>query len=44
MIDFIFLLILRPKILRFIGLVFLGFVFGSCVLAFLAWLTRSLGI
>jgi hypothetical protein len=44
MIDFLFLLILRPKFLKFIGFLFLGFVFASCVLAFLAWITRSLGI
>jgi hypothetical protein len=42
--GWIVLLILRPKLLKFLALVFLLALGGSCVLFFLNWLTRTLGI
>jgi hypothetical protein len=38
------LLILRPKILKFFAVVLLYLAIGSCLLAFLAWIVRTLGI
>jgi hypothetical protein len=44
MTDWIVLLIMRPKLLKFLALVFVLALGGSCVLFFLNWLTRTLGI
>ena len=44
MTDWIVLLILRPKLLKFLALVFVMVAGASCVLFFLNWLTRALGI
>lgn len=38
------LLILRPKIIKFLALLFLYMAAGSCLLALLAWIIRSLGL
>lgn len=42
--DLIALLFLRPKVGKFLVILFLGFVVGSCLLALLAWIARTLGI